>query len=384
MTSRPTPTILSSGRPRPRQSGFTLVEIVLALVIIGVISAFMISISSSIRNFGRIATTKVRMETIAEKARNYYLSHKQQAIPKKRKTDAGKTTWNVPPQAAALNLEPKFQYDGWGKQFYYRICKKNNQKKCDPADIAAFTTTTSSIKYGAVIISAGPDGRFGPYRNNPNKYAKNDELTSFKEFKKIYKKGKNYVVAAQNSDDIIYWIDFNQEAIAIAQQELDVLQAKVESFDALYEGVDNDGDGKIDNLQCVADDGSSQPPTGSNDPNCGRATLDAIEKNFYDTTASDGKYDVHSPSGLGPEDKITAARFLIEFYNLSPEYATDPWNHDYRWSSNLDGITPPNSNVEDYFDARHHRFWSMGPDGASSYTTIGTANDNTRDDIIAQ
>jgi prepilin-type N-terminal cleavage/methylation domain-containing protein len=352
MTSRPSPPIFSSGRPRPRQSGFTLVEIVLALVIIGVISAFMISISSSIRNFGRIATTKVRMETIAEKARNYYLSHKQQAVP-------GGASGNdaVPISTSALNLEQKYRLDGWGKYLRYLIADRNH-----PKTITGFRNRGSSIQLGAVVISSGGNQQFDYTTRNES--------------------GDTVFTLA--GDDIIVGIDFNQEAIAIAQQELDVLQAKVESFDALYEGVDNDGDGKIDNLKCVADDGSSQPPTGNNDPNCGRATLDATEKNFYDTTESVGKYDVHPPSGLGSEDKVTAARFLIEFYNLSPEYVNDPWSHDYRWSSNLNEITPPNSNVEDYFDARHHRFWSMGPDGASSYTTIGTANDNTRDDIIAQ
>jgi len=55
--------------------GFTLVELLLALGIAGMISAFAISISSSISGLSKQAMTKVRMETIAAKARQYYRSH---------------------------------------------------------------------------------------------------------------------------------------------------------------------------------------------------------------------------------------------------------------------------------------------------------------------
>ena len=50
--------------------GFTLVELLLALAIAGIIAAFAISISSSISGLSKQAMTKARMETIAARRGN--------------------------------------------------------------------------------------------------------------------------------------------------------------------------------------------------------------------------------------------------------------------------------------------------------------------------
>ena len=112
---------------------------------------------------------------------------------------------------------------------------------------------------------------------------------------------------------ILCWVNFNQEATEIVLEDLQVLQNKVEAFDAQFEGVDNDGANGIDeDGGCVADSGIGCPPTGVNDPNCGRATLDNIA-------------DYDCGSGTGTNETASAVNFITYLYNLSNLYLTDSW-----------------------------------------------------------
>ena len=298
--------LLGCGRSS-RISGFTLVELLLALGIAGIIAAFAISISSSISGLSKQAMTKARMEKIAAKARQYYRSHKVQVGAATTPADS------VPVTSTALNLEQKYRLDGWGQFLYYRI---------STTSINGLTVNGSSTGYGAVIISSGPDQVFDIV----------DHTTA-----------TTLLVAG---DDMIVGINFNQEATEITLEELQVLQSKVEAFDAQFQGINNDSgtDSDVDEDGCIADSGTSCPPTGSNDPNCGRATLDSITN-----------YDCGS--GTGSVETSSSVAFIVDRYSLSNFYLTDSWGNPYQWSDPTDPL-------------KHHKFWSFGPDGVS-----GTADD---------
>ncbi len=179
-----------------RTAGFTLVELVLALVVIGVISAFMLSISSSVNNFSKLATTKVRMQNIAKQARQYFLAHRKQALaaPDDR----------VPVQSGALNLEGKYRLDGWGQFFRYLLSDNT-----DPQKITGFLLNGNSVHLGAVIISRGGNQQF--------------------DYKTSTSNGNTIFTLA--GDDIIVGINFNQEATEIALEELKTLQDKSDGVD---------------------------------------------------------------------------------------------------------------------------------------------------------
>ncbi len=291
--------------------GFTLVELLLALGIAGIIAAFSISISSSISNLSKQAMTKARMGTIAAKARQYYRSHKLQVPAATTPTDS------IPVDSSNLNLEQKYRLDGWGKYLYYRV---------SPA-INGIKVNGSSTGVGAIIISGGPNQQIDIVNHTT---------------------ASSLLVAG---DDLIVGVNFNQEATEIVLEDLQLLQSKVEAFDAQFEGVDNDSSGGIDEDGCIADSGTGCPPTGDNDPNCGRATLDNIT--FYDCG-----------SGAGVNETASAAAFMTYLYNLSSHYIADSWGNPYQWSDPADPL-------------KHHKFWSYGPDGSS-----GTVAGDTADDIV--
>ncbi|MBN2808788.1 MAG: type II secretion system protein GspG [Deltaproteobacteria bacterium] len=297
-----------SMNPGVRIRGFTLVELLLALGIAGIIAAFAISISSSISGLSKQAMTKARMETIAAKARQYYRSHKTQV------TAATTPAASVPVTSTALNLESKYRLDGWGRFFYYRVSPS----------ISGFKVNGSSARVGVIIISSGPDQGFDiEGYNDPTK--------------------NEFII---KGDDLIIGVNFNQEATEITLEELQVLQSKVEAFDAQFEGINNNplAGGDVDEDGCVADSGTGCPPTGNNDPNCGRATLDNIIA-----------YDCGS--GPGVAETSSAVAFIVDRYSLSTFYLTDSWGNPYQWSDPADPL-------------KHHKFWSLGPDGVG-----GTADD---------
>lgn len=298
-------------RSEIRVQGFTLVELLLALGIAGIIAAFAISISSSISGLSKQAMTKARMETIAAKARQYYRSHKVQVSVAATPADS------VPVSSANLNLEQKYRLDGWGKFLYYRVD--------NVSIINNLTVNGSSAKFGAIIISGGPNQQI-------------DIL--------------NYATATSlltAGDDVVVGVNFNSEANEIALEELQVFQGKVEAFDAMFEGVNNGGSSSIDEDGCIADSGAGCPPTGNNDPNCGRATLDVISTNYPGCS----------------RDTSSAAAYIVDLYDLSSQYITDSWNNPYQWG---DSSAPA---------PKHHKFWSYGPDGSS-----GTVAGDTADDIV--
>ncbi|MCK5098685.1 MAG: hypothetical protein KAR45_11315, partial [Desulfobacteraceae bacterium] len=145
-------------------------------------------------------------------------------------------------------------------------------------------------------------------------------------------------------DDIVIPVNVSSEAVEVTLTELKVLQDKINAYDALFEGIDNDGDGAPDEDGCVNDTGLANcPPTGDNDPNCGTATLDNLSGNYNCTYST--------------ADVIS---LITDLYSLSSQYIADPWGNNYIWGNATLGAANP----------RYHKFYSQGPDAAS-----GTADD---------
>ena len=336
--------------------GFTLLEIVIVLSIIGVISYFAISITSSMKATGKVATTKSNMEIIAKKAREFYRGHEYlpAATILNFQVDfndgAGDVHAGVPVGDSALNLEPKFRLDAWGSYLIYNG-NVNNPGSTDPGGTDWNGIARDGIE--GSLRSYGPD-------QAPNPPPPNDV-----------------------GDDIVLKINVSEEAVEIAIAELKVLQTKVLAFDALYEGVDNDGDGIVDEPFFSTSCFRAWPLTGidcpplsglTRDPNCGGATLDQIEN----ANLQNERYGC----------LLGAINTIIQVYNLSEQFRTDPWNNEYQWGWS----NPSKSDQEKTWPAYHtssprfHKFFSMGPDGVTRNRLIWDSEPDTipdnDDDII--
>jgi prepilin-type N-terminal cleavage/methylation domain-containing protein len=335
-------------------NGFTLLELLIVISIIGIISYFAISITSSMKATGKIATTKTNMEIIAKKSREFYRGH-EYLPPATSDFVVATVNVGVPVADSALNLEPKFRLDAWGRYLIYDGNVNN---------------PGSTLWNG--IDQDGIEGR----------------LTSY---------GPDQVVGG--GDDITLNINVSKEAVEITIAELKVLQTKVHAFDALYEGIENGGDSSIvddpdpwftGNRSCIlalfappildGASGTGCPPISGlrNDPNCGAPTLDQIDKSI---NTNDDHYDCIFPDPLDPSvDPVSALTTILNVYQLYSQYRKDPWNNEYRWGwSNLavvQGTPGPPYSID---SPRFHKFFSMGPDGLTSEVA---GNNDGDDDII--
>ncbi|WP_300459644.1 prepilin-type N-terminal cleavage/methylation domain-containing protein [Desulfobacula sp.] len=329
-------------------NGFTLLELLIVISIIGIISYFAISITSSMKATGNIATTKTNMEIIAKKAREFYRGH-EYLPPATSDFVVATVNVGVPVGDSALNLEPKFRLDAWGRYLIYDGNVNN---------------PGSTVWNG--IDRDGIEGR----------------LTSY---------GPDQV--AGGGDDITLNINVSEEAVEIAIAELKVLQTKVHAFDALYEGMENGGNPSIvddpdpwfGDLSCILalpyTKGAGCPPISGlrNDPNCGGPTLDQIDTCI---NINDDNYDCSFIDPLDPSiDPISAISTILNVYNLSTQYRNDPWNNEYQWGwSNLAVIAGAQGPPYPSDNPRFHKFFSMGPDGLTS--EVGVGNDDHDGDGI--
>lgn len=298
--------------------GFSLLEILLVLGIIGIVSVFAIGISHSLKNMSSVSETSQRMKLIAAKAKDYYRGH--ESLPDPTSTD------EIPVGASALDLEQKYRLDSWGQYlYYYRISAGG------VTDING--TTVDGKGVAGVIISSGPNQTFDSFNTASPPTT--------------YPEGGSYTV----NDDIIMPINVHQEAVEIALAELKVLQDKVKAFDALYEGIDNDGNGTPDDNTCLSATQSSPscPPISNmtNDPNCGTATLDL-------TNGTPTTYGCNTTYASG-----TALDVIVGYYSLSTAQQTDPWGNNYVWGRNVG--TTAEGTIIDSTVRWYHKFYSQGP-----------------------
>lgn len=400
---------MKEARIRNRQ-GFTLLEILLVIGIMGVIAIFTIGISHSIRSMTKLNDTKGRMEQIAAKAREFYRTHQQLPFPVTTPPISATLTPGNPPRSVigqvpvssgTLNMEQKFRLDAWGQYFQYvLVYVAPTTVDGIPGGVTIGGGLTDYPGYTLVGLNTDIDGvRFNGTTGQriaavlisfgPNQTA--DYSTS----------GTDPVVytLSSGSDDIVVPINVSQEAVEIATDQLKTLQAKVKAFDAIYEGIDNDGDELVDcddnpatpggtaglcdagestgcsrqepNTSCPPTPDSSDP-TLVNDPNCGTATLDSIRANYY-TSA------VCFFNGVSSTDR--ARHFICGLYSLPNTLRIDPWLNGYLWG--CDNATCPVVGAGDPIDTtnpRYHKFFSMGPNGLTSSLSGIPAHD--ADDII--
>ncbi len=280
-----------------KNNGFTLLEILLSLGILGIIAVFAISLSHSTRNLSKINDSKNRMREINRAARDYYQGHGD--LP------AAAGSNEVPVAASALNLEQKHRLDGWGRYFYYD--RSLHSVHTSRTDITGMTVDGKAV--AGVIISSGPDQTLETANKN-----------------------SPYATAG---DDIVMAITVAEQAFAMAMNDLQVLQDKVRALDKIFAGMDNNSDGSVDESGCVQAIGC--PQTGTlNDPNCSSATLDAITS----SSSFCGK-TVNAPNEL-----------IVYFYELGDTFLLDPWLQEYVWGG---ASSYGNS------DPRFHKFFSSGP-----------------------
>ena len=262
-----------------KNKGFALLELLLALGILGIIAAFAISISYSSRNIVKTNDTKKKMQKIARAAEEYYRGHGDLPAP------AGTGSNEIPVGTSELNLEQTFRLDGWGRYLHYD--RALDSTLTSRTDIAGLTVNGKDM--AGVIVSGGPDQAIDP-GNLSSPYA-------------------------ATGDDIVLGINVSEQALAIALNDLQVLHDKAQAFDAVFAGVDNNSTGGVDEDGCISVAGC--PPSGiTNDPNCGSATLDNISSFFmcgYVITSS--------------------TAFIVDFYALNSAILLDPWLNEYVWGS---------------------------------------------------
>jgi prepilin-type N-terminal cleavage/methylation domain-containing protein len=264
--------------------GFSLLELLLALGIMGIIAVFALSISQSSRNLTKINETKNRMREIQRAALDYYRGHRDLPDPS--------GTNEVPVAAAALNLEQKHRLDAWGRYFHYD--RTLDTVYPSRTDITGITVDGKAV--AGVIISGGSDQAL-----------------------EAVNASSPYSTAG---DDIVLPISLAEQGFAIAMDDLQVLQSKAQAFDKIFAGVDNDSDSSVDEDNCFAVSGC--PLSATNDPNCGTATLDTIAA--YGACAH-------------PVTSVTA--FVSSFYALGSTILLDPWLTGYAWGK------PPACGVAD-------------------------------------
>lgn len=267
---------VKNGMPEKRTNpkGFSLLELLLALGILGIIAVFSLSIVNSSRNLTKINDTKNRMREIQRAAFDYYSGHRDLPAP------VG--TNEVPVQTSAFNLEQKHRLDAWGRYFHYDRALDTVYPA--RSDITGITVNGKTV--AAVIISSGSDQTF--------------EATNA---------SSPYSTAG---DDIVLPVSLAEQAFAIAMNDLQVLESKAQAFDKMFAGIDNNSSGMVDENGCSAVLGC--PQSATNDPNCGTATLDTIS-----SYAACG-YPVTS-----------AAAFISSFYGLGSTILLDPWLNNYAW-----------------------------------------------------
>ncbi len=292
-------------------TGFSLLELLLVLGIMGIIAVFALSLSHSTRNLAKTNDTRNRMKEIKRAALDYYRGHRDLPAP------TGSNA--IPVGTSALNLEQKHRLDAWGRYFHYDRAVIGSR-----TDITGITVNGKAV--AAVIISPGPDQALEA-ANGSSPYS-------------------------TAGDDLVLPVSLVEQAFTIGMNDLQVLQSKVQAFDKMFAGIDNNSSGAVDENNCTAVLGC--PQSATNDPNCGTATLDTIS-----SYAACG-YSVTS-----------VVAFISSFYALGNTILLDPWLNNYVWGKS------PTCGVA---DSCYHKFFSYGPNGVTDLTDPDATN--SQDDII--
>jgi len=291
------------------------------MMILGILTFLSVNMFKSEDARNHLSKTDDRLELITAKIKQYYEIHQQLPVH----DPDGTQTDEIPVQVNGLDMEQKYRFDAWGQYLKY-----------DPGDVSDIQDVGG---VAASIVSGGPD---------QNIDTKEDNITIF--------------------------INVMVEAKFITLKKLKVLGEKVAAYDALFAGVDNNGNKEVDDILSIGDaaeltgDASAPvnfntcPPTNSfnNDPSGGFATLDAIEDcTLEDIEDCKGVVNYNCPAPL--------INHIVSFYGLPSGlpggYDLDPWNHYYKWGYEGRRLIPDDDTTKiTPSDRRYHRFYSSGPD----------------------
>ncbi len=299
------------------QKGFTLIELLGVAMIFGVLTFISLNLYHSFKARSQMSETQERLKLITAKLKQYYQTHERLPMA------AGQDRDQVPVEPDALDMEQKYRLDAWGRYFRYRH---------DPDDLLNIRYLQSEGRFlAARILSDGPDQK------------------------------------PDTPDDVSADVDLSAEAKQITRNRLKLLQEKVAAYDALFPGIDNDGNGIVDDLsglgraavlRATVGTGACLPITGfANDPSEGLATLDFIAREL------DG-------GGTPYNCSDSLIERIIAFYQLPESCGSDPWQNPVHWG--YPGLRGPNSFELGSLDRRYHCFFSAGPD-----QLIGTDDDIT-------
>lgn len=326
-------------------SGVTLFELLAVVMLISIVTFIAINMFNSVKARGQLSDTHERLDLVVAKIKQYYEIHEQ--LPEPIDPDgAGPEPANeLPVQPDALDMEQKYRLDAWGHYLrYYRA-----------SSIVGFEVNSQSNVAG-VLISLGA--------NQTQDYIMVPGTPT------VFRDGPPPGSGDLRADDLLIPIIVTAEAKLITLRKLKVLQEKVDAYDALFAGIDNDGDGTVDNILSTGDaveltgtppalDYNTCPPTNSfaNDPSEGISTLDAIET---------GSGDYNCPGPL--------IDLMVDFYDLPNTFPTDSWNQPFQWG--YEGRALEDGSLVEPMNSRYHRFYSTGPSGPDP------GNTDILDDIV--
>ncbi len=186
--------------------GFSLLEIIIAIVILCTTTCFTISISSAINNTDKTLETKNRMKLIETQIKEFYKNYG--TLPDFINNN------NMIIDKDNLNPGQMYGTDIWGRPFYYH-----------PGNSITSVVVNRSNGIAGYILSSGP-----------NRTMDTDVLS---DPDNILTRG----------DDIVVQVNVSNQAIEAARLELSLLQNKVHIFDTISKGIDPDqGAAALDSL----------------------------------------------------------------------------------------------------------------------------------------
>lgn len=134
MDTRPLPSSRCNGTPRPRADGFTLIEIMAVVVIMGMLmAALAVGITGRIES-ARINTAKAQL-TRVEQALEFYMLDNARFPTVDQGLQALVTRPTTPPEPRSYNpsgyIKPDALKDPWQQPFQYRIPGEHNPQSFD-------------------------------------------------------------------------------------------------------------------------------------------------------------------------------------------------------------------------------------------------------------
>lgn len=349
-----------------RAHGFSTLFLVFIILTIALVGLTFLTFSIRFKILEQDNPTQIRMRTIRQALKRYYLSHhnlpNQEENPQK----------SVP--VRDLMLAQKYRFDSNGQFLHY-------ERRPEEGSVDINGLQVRGRQVAAVLVAPGPD-KVIAQTNLKNPYAQ----------------------ANATNDDIVLGISLNSEAQQIARKVVNLLQRAAIAYDKQFQGKNNDGNQPdeypqpitlgpgSDGVNGTIDDETITPrpiiiiDEGDNtfDVYNSTNTLSLYSENktfvVYEWKNANGAVSARGGKGNGcvrygliendpsrgtysldycPTNK--AAIDIVSVFGLGQKYAIDPWGNAYIWGG---------SKKYSYGNPRYWKFFSKGPD-----ETIDTVDD---------